>query len=153
MLPPSASFCGTVRNRAAALMVATVAVALVFTILALLNLELGGTPRGLTSGIGAVLFAFLLFPLRTKMRRVPPARPATAGTVGPGPSAALVVVAAVMWAMAGLFWYFAAVGTTARFGIDPVLFAVPLSIYPIVVLWARRPQNPPASVRPEEHAP
>ncbi|WP_207343570.1 hypothetical protein [Arthrobacter sp. E3] len=137
----SAPFGGTIRGRVAALMVATAAVALVFLIVALLNIELAGTSRRVPAAIGASVFAVLLIPLLAKMRRLPTSPAANAipvGPAGPTPSAALIVVAAVMWAMAGLFWYFAAAGVTARFGVDPIIFAVPLSIYPFLVLWAKK---------------
>lgn len=132
------------RGRAAGLMLATAAVVGVFAVIALLNPSLGGQPRGLTAGIGAAIFAVVLVVIWARTRMLRPQRQPKSITAGPvvaRRSVALAVIAAMLWLMAGLFWFFAATGISLRYGMDPVLFAVPLTIYPLLILGARKLQS------------
>lgn len=132
------------RGRAAGLMLATAAVIVVFAVIALLNPSLGGQPRGVTAWAGAAIFAVVLLAVwaRTRILRAPRQPDSiTAGPVVARRAVALAVIAAVLWLMAGLFWFFAAAGISLRYGMDPVLFAVPLTIYPLLLLGARKLQS------------
>ena len=67
--------------------------------------------------------------------QVPAAPPGTPSTPELGKKlAALLVIAVLLWLMAGLFWYFALSGSKLRYGMDPLLLAVPLTIYPVLIL-------------------
>ncbi|ALV46266.1 hypothetical protein MB46_13005 [Arthrobacter alpinus] len=148
MSPPSHLFASalnaTPRGRAAALMLATGAVVLVFAVMALVNPTLGGQPRGLAAGIGALVFAAVLLLLWMRTRTLPAVQPpgeSTEPSLVKKKAAILATIAVVLWLMAGLFWYFATLGVNLRYGMDPVVLAVPLTIYPLLILGARKLAN------------
>lgn len=140
MARPTPPMSASPRGRATALLVTTGAVIIVFATIALVDPTLGGQRRGFSAGLGAVTFAVVLVGLWVRTRVLPPRSKANAR---PGSSALsmnariLLIIAAVLWLMAGLFWYFALAGIDLRYGMDPVLLAVPLSIYPVLVFAAR----------------
>ncbi len=125
--------------RAAALLLATAAVVLVFAALALVNPVLGGRTHAGTAWVGAGIFVIVLVLAWLRVRKGSiQHRAAAAAPAATGPkTAALVVIAVVLWLMAGLFWYFTAVGIDLQFGVDPLLFSVPLTIYPFLILGVR----------------
>ena len=140
MSEPASPLSASRRGRLTALMLATGTVAAAFALLALLNPHLGGQPRGPVAGLGAAIFAVVLLGLwlrqgttaSTQVTAVPPRPPSTPGL---GKKlAALLVIAVLLWLMAGLFWYFALSGSNLRYGMDPLLLAVPLTIYPVLII-------------------
>lgn len=131
----------TSRGRAVTLLLFTGIVMACFVMLALTDPVWGGQPRGGTAACGAALFAVPLIFLCLTTRRIPAGREAAEvpeeAERKQRRSGALTVVAAVLWAMAALFWYLTFAGVDARWSLDPILLAVPLTIYPFLVFFVR----------------
>lgn len=135
-LPLSATSLG----RAVTLLLFTGTVVAFFAVLALADPVWGGKSRGATAALGAVLFAVPFVFLWLAIRRIPAGREGAEGNRRR--PAALALVAAVLWAMAALFWYLTVAGVDARWSVDPILLAVPLTVYPFLVF-----SRPPHSAR------
>lgn len=137
---PPLALSATARGRAVMLLLVTAAVVACFAVLALIDPSWGGKPRGGTAALGAAIFAVPLAFLWLASRRIPAGREAAAGKQQRRPGA-LATVAAVLWAMAGVFWYLTFAGLDARWSVDPILLAVPLTIYPFLAFLARTTQS------------
>ncbi len=125
------------RGRAAALLLATAAVVLVFTGIALVNPSIGGQQHSQAAWTGAAVFTAVFVAIWLRAGRLPGSdRGAGLDAGAAKKTVALAVIAGLLWLLAATCWFLAASGTNLRYGMDPVLFAVPLTIYPLLVLGA-----------------
>jgi peptidoglycan biosynthesis protein MviN/MurJ (putative lipid II flippase) len=140
MTPPSpAPLRDTPRGRAVAFLAATAAVVLVFAVFAVLDIQIGGQNRAQAAIAGTVIFAVVFLLGLTRRRRSQDGREPEDATRGA--TKALTAVAIILWVLALVCWWLAATGISLRFGADPVLFAVPLTVYPGLILWAWNPRH------------